>query len=62
MKPSATPMPGGERALARDDVFSLFSVTKAFTNVLVMRAIEEGRFQLTTKVARRTARIHRRTA
>ncbi|QZH76236.1 MAG: beta-lactamase family protein [Erythrobacter sp.] len=41
---------GGERALARDDVFSLFSVTKAFTNVLVMKAIEEGRFQLTTKV------------
>ena len=40
----------GERALARDDVFSLFSVTKAFTNVLVMRAIEEGRFQLTTRV------------
>ncbi len=41
---------GGERALKTDDVFSLFSVTKAFTNVLVMKAIEEGRFQLTTKV------------
>jgi len=41
---------GGERALKTDDVFSLFSVTKAFTNVLIMRAIEEGRFQLTTKV------------
>ncbi len=41
---------GGERPLKRDDVFSLFSVTKAFTNVLMMRAIEEGRFQLTTKV------------
>lgn len=41
---------GGERALQRDDVFSLFSVTKAFTNVLVMRAIEQGRFQLTTKL------------
>jgi CubicO group peptidase (beta-lactamase class C family) len=32
-------------------VFSLFSVTKAFTNVLVLRAIEQGRFQLTTRVA-----------
>lgn len=41
---------GGERALKKDDVFSLFSVTKAFTNVLIMKAIEEGRFQLTTKV------------
>lgn len=41
---------GGERPLQKDDVFSLFSVTKAFTNVLVMKAIEEGRFQLNTKV------------
>lgn len=41
---------GGERALKKDDVFSLFSVTKAFTNVLVMRAIEEGRFGLNTRV------------
>ena len=41
---------GGVRPLKLDDVFSLFSVTKAFTNVLMMRAIEEGRFQLTTKV------------
>ena len=40
----------GEQPLRRDNVFSLFSVTKAFTNVLIMRAIEEGRFQLTTKV------------
>ncbi len=39
-----------QRPLKKDDVFSLFSVTKAFTNVLVMKAIEEGRFQLTTKV------------
>jgi CubicO group peptidase (beta-lactamase class C family) len=41
---------GGERMLKTDDVFSLFSVTKAFTNVLVMRAIEEGRFSLNTRV------------
>ncbi|TIX49037.1 serine hydrolase domain-containing protein [Alteraurantiacibacter aquimixticola] len=40
----------GERELKKDDVFSLFSVTKAFTNVLIMRAIEQGRFSLNTKV------------
>lgn len=40
----------GERPLNYDDVFSIFSVTKAFTNVLVMKAIEEGRFALVTKV------------
>lgn len=40
----------GARPLAVDDVFSIFSVTKAFTNVLVLKAIEEGRFALTTKV------------
>ena len=40
----------GARPLAYDKVFSIFSVTKAFTNVLVMKAIEEGRFALTTKV------------
>ncbi|MCX7677148.1 MAG: beta-lactamase family protein [Alteraurantiacibacter sp.] len=41
---------GQERPLRKDDVFSLFSVTKAFTNVLILRAIEEGRFALTTRV------------
>ena len=40
----------GERPLRYDSVFSIFSVTKAFTNVLVLKAIEEGRFALTTKV------------
>lgn len=40
----------GARTLHRDDVFSLFSVTKAFTNVLILRAVEEGRFALTTRV------------
>src|SRR5690606_3054206 len=40
----------GEQPLRRDNVFSLFSVTKAFTNVLILRAIEQGRFALTTKV------------
>ena len=40
----------GERPLRLDNVFSIFSVTKAFTNVLILKAIEEGRFALTTKV------------
>src|SRR4029078_9776267 len=40
----------GERPLQYDHVFSIFSVTKAFTNVLILKAIEEGRFALTTKV------------
>lgn len=41
---------GGEKPLRYDNVFSIFSVTKAFTNVLILKAIEEGRFALTTKV------------
>ena len=40
----------GEKPLRYDNVFSIFSVTKAFTNVLILKAIEEGRFALTTKV------------
>jgi CubicO group peptidase (beta-lactamase class C family) len=36
--------------LQRDSVFSIFSVTKALTNVLVLRAIELGRFALTTPI------------
>jgi CubicO group peptidase (beta-lactamase class C family) len=43
--------PHGERPLAPDTVFSLFSVTKAFTNALVFRAIEQGRLALTTRVS-----------
>lgn len=41
----------GQRPLARDSVFSLFSVTKAFTNALVFQAIEQGRLALTTPVS-----------
>ncbi len=37
--------------LRRDSVFNLFSVTKAFTNVLVLRAIERGEFALTTSIS-----------
>jgi CubicO group peptidase (beta-lactamase class C family) len=40
----------GTKPLRLDNVFSIFSVTKAFTNVLILKAIEEGRFALTTKV------------
>jgi len=41
-----------ERAkpLRPDSVFSIFSVTKAFTNVLTLRAIELGHFALTTRI------------
>ncbi len=37
--------------LARDSVFSIFSVTKAFTNVLALRAIELGQFALTSRIS-----------
>ena len=37
--------------LAPDSVFSLFSLTKLFTNTLVLRAIELGQFALTTRVS-----------
>ena len=43
--------PDGRRPLRTDSVFSLFSVTKAFTNALVFRAIERGALALTTRVA-----------
>ncbi|MGD8341906.1 MAG: serine hydrolase domain-containing protein, partial [Gammaproteobacteria bacterium] len=41
----------GETPLAPDSVFSLFSLTKALTNVLAFRAIEHGQFALTTRVS-----------
>jgi CubicO group peptidase (beta-lactamase class C family) len=37
--------------LARESVFSIFSVTKAFTNVLTLRAIELGQFALTSRIS-----------
>ena len=42
---------GLSKALKLDSVFSIFSVTKAITNVLVFRAIERGELALTTKVS-----------
>ncbi len=41
----------GQRPLRPDSVFSIFSVTKAFTNILALRAIELGQFALTTKIS-----------
>ena len=41
----------GSKPLGLDTVFSIFSVTKAMTNVLVFRAIELGLLALTTKVS-----------
>ena len=39
------------KPLRLDSVFSIFSITKAFTNLLTLRAIEEGRFALTTSIS-----------
>lgn len=41
----------GTKPLAIDSVFNIFSVTKAFTNLLVLRAVEQGRFELTTPIS-----------
>jgi len=38
------------RPLRSQSVFSIFSVTKAMTNILVLRAVELGQLALTTKV------------
>lgn len=42
--------PEAKKPVRKDTVFSLFSVTKAFTNVLMFRAIERGELTLVTKV------------
>lgn len=41
----------GSKPLRLDSVFSIFSVTKAITNVLVLRSIELGRFALTSRIS-----------
>jgi CubicO group peptidase (beta-lactamase class C family) len=38
------------REISTDSVFSIFSLTKAFINVLVLAAVEAGRVALTTRV------------
>jgi CubicO group peptidase (beta-lactamase class C family) len=40
-----------QQPLQLDSVFSIFSVTKAITNVLVLRSIELGHFALTTRIS-----------
>jgi hypothetical protein len=52
----------GEKPLRYDNVFSIFSVTKAFTNVLILKAIEEGPLRADHQGPRRAARVHRRAA
>jgi CubicO group peptidase (beta-lactamase class C family) len=42
--------PAHQRPVRKDSVFSLFSVTKAITVVLVLRAIERGEFSLATPI------------
>jgi CubicO group peptidase (beta-lactamase class C family) len=42
---------GRTRAVASDSVFTLFSMTKAMTNTLALRAIELGQFSMGTKVS-----------
>jgi len=39
------------KPLRLDSVFSIFSITKAFTNVLTLRAVELGQFALTTRIS-----------
>lgn len=41
----------GSQPLMPDAVFSIFSLTKAFVNVLALRAVERGQLALTTRVA-----------
>jgi len=41
----------GGRKLAEDSIFSIFSITKAFTNLMVFQAIDQGRLALTTRVS-----------
>jgi CubicO group peptidase (beta-lactamase class C family) len=43
--------PKNKKRIQKNSVFSLFSTTKAITNVLVFRAIERGELALTTKVS-----------
>ena len=39
------------RSVEKDSVFSLFSLTKGLTNILILRAVELGRLALTTKIS-----------
>lgn len=39
-----------DRPAARDDIYRILSMSKGFTNALVLRAISEGKLQLNTRV------------
>src|ERR1700709_909765 len=41
----------GQPTLATDSVFSIFSITKGFTNLLIFQAIDRGQLALTTRVS-----------
>ncbi len=41
----------GAKPLEPHSIYSIFSITKAFVNVLTLRAVELGRYALTTKVS-----------
>lgn len=43
--------PAGSAPLEKGAVYSIFSVSKTFTSVLALNALEKGRFSLTTKVS-----------
>jgi len=39
-----------KRTASSDDIFYIFSMTKAFTNVLVLKCLEQGKLDFTTRV------------
>jgi len=41
----------GKTALAKNSVFSIFSITKAFTNLLIFQAVDRGLLALTERVS-----------
>lgn len=43
-------LPRGKK-FETDDIMTLFSLSKAFTNILTLRAIEQGRYAFTTRIA-----------
>jgi len=55
MPPRITAVGAGDAAgrvkLAQDSVFSVFSITKGFTNLLIFQAIDRGQLALTTRVS-----------
>jgi CubicO group peptidase (beta-lactamase class C family) len=42
---------GARQSLSSESVFSVFSITKAFTNLLIFQAVDRGQLALTTRVS-----------